>query len=159
MLINPKGRNGGYVLNLYYSEPAVAIINYTRNFKEFTMRKEDRDWMCSVYKHIIYPNRALKLLNCATWDKILYDRLKYIEDREIQTGNIHTVLVAHGVYIDLECNAYLFNFDWKTQIWNENIRVVPINEEFPVEYEYLSRFYAECAIRVIKIQQFIKKLG
>ena len=155
---DPTGVDRKHIIHKYYNEPIVSMRRYIVDIKEYTVRKEDRDWMCSIYKHIIHPNKELKLVSCNSWGLILYSKLNYIENREIQTNNKHTVLVAHKVYIDLECNAYLFNFDWKTQVWHENIRVVPINEEFPVEYEYLSRFYAEKAIRLTKIHYYNKEL-
>jgi len=157
-LIDPTGVDRKYIIHNYYNEPCVIMKRYIVDIKEYTVRQEDREWLCSIYKHIIHPNRELKLVSCNSWNLVLYHKLNYIEDREIQTGNMHTVLVLRGVYIDLECNAYLFNFDWKTQVWNENIRVVPINEHFPVEYEFLRRFYAEKAIKLTKIHYYNKEL-
>jgi hypothetical protein len=145
--IDFTGRDASFITEKYYNKPAIKIVKYRRTEREFVVRQEDMEWMSKVYESIIQPNRGLKLLTCTAWDTILYHKFCYIGKREIQTNNRHTVLVAHKVYIDLECNAYLYNFDWKTQVWNENIRVIPINKRFIVRYDLLQSFYAEKALK------------
>jgi hypothetical protein len=145
--IDFTGRDTSFITEKYYDKPALKIVKYRQTGIEFVVRQEDMEWMSKVYESIIQPNRGLKLLTCTAWDTILYHKFCYIVNREIQTNNKHTVLVAHKVYIDLECNAYLYNFDWKTQVWNENIRVIPINKRFIVRYDLLQSFYAEKALK------------
>ena len=157
--IDPVLYTKGWLIDKYYREPAYKMITYTRNAKEFDMRQEDKQWLRDIYEHIVFPLRDLRLLNCTSWEQILYHKLNYVENKEVHTGKMHTVVVAYGVYLDLECNAYLFNFDWKTQSWNENIRVVAINDRFPVRYDLLSAFYAEKALRTTKIHYYHKELS
>ena len=116
------------------------------------LKKEDSEWLKKVYEFIIYPNRNHRLLNCSSWDKLIYTRLGYINNKEIQTNETHTVCVVEGVYIDLECNSYLLNFDWKTSSWNDNIKIIPINDKFPIEYYFLHNFYRNKASKVSTIR-------
>ena len=50
---------------------------------------------------------------CTETSYTVYMTLKHIADEcYILSNNVHSVCYFNGILIDVECNAYIYNFDW-----------------------------------------------
>lgn len=120
-------------------------------------------WLQLLYeRHVLYEHepkfREAKTiaLHCNHWSYLLYHSLSS-KNRVIKYNNDHSVCVVNGIHIDLECNAFIKNFNWDITHKLDNAIIAPINPLFAVKDYLLERFYRSNSLKTIKIEVYYYK--
>lgn len=113
------------------------------------MTDTEIQWLKDVYKHYIMTGRASlpgkgfsRPLHCDHWGNLIYLKVKAKFSKEILSHSTHSVCAVDGVLVDLELNAFIEDFDWKTRAIDSKVRFKPINPEFPVLRDEIFRYYS-----------------
>lgn len=121
------------------------------------MTREELDWLELLYeRHVLYEHepkfQAAKALalHCTHWSYLLYHTLSDA-DKSIWYNNEHTVCVVNGIHIDMECNAFIKDLDWKHNFDTSRAKLVQIHPRHPIKHHLLSMFYRSPAIGCYKL--------
>lgn len=104
-------------------------------------------WLSDLYEHYVIPGRAAgsTALHCDHWAKILFMELRAKQDKKILSNEDHSVLSIDGVYVDLELNAYIKDFNWGTVSIDSSVIYFPINSKFVVQRDQMFQYYSKPA--------------
>jgi len=123
------------------------------------MTNRKLQWLKFLYeRHVLHEHRPEILadkdnkvaLNCTHWAYLLYHTL-HAKNKVIKRSSIHSVCVIDNIHIDLECNAFIKNFDWDNCSNLENAIIVPINPDFTVKHHLIKKFYSSKCEYTFKI--------
>jgi len=105
-------------------------------------------WLRDIYEYYIIPGRerASTALHCDHWNKLLYVYLKSKHNKEILSNESHSVLSLDGMYIDIELNAFIVDFNWKTCSIDSTAVFLPIHPRFMVQRDQIFKFYSKPAL-------------
>ena len=124
------------------------------------MTQQELQWLELLYeRHVLYEHepkfQATKTtaLNCTHWAYLLYHSLSG-KNKVIKYNNDHSVCVINGIYIDMECNAFIKNFDWDSGYSLENAVLAPIHPIYAVKHHLLKKFYRSNSLKTVKIEVF-----
>jgi len=114
------------------------------------MTQQELQWLRELYKNYIIPGRAYgsNAMHCDHWTKLLYLDLKSKHNKEILSNESHSVLSLDGMYIDIELNAFIVDFDWKTRSIDSTAVFKPINPDFKVLRDQIFKYYSKPATQV-----------
>jgi hypothetical protein len=111
------------------------------------MTKEELQWLSEIYEYYILPARTVgkSSLNCSHWSRLLFMNLKSSSNKIILENKKHSVLLLEGVYIDVEFNAFIVGFDWKSTAITDQAKIVRICSKYPPETSQIYKFYSSPA--------------
>jgi len=111
------------------------------------MTQQELQWLRELYKNYIIPGKACgsNAMHCDHWSKILYLDLRAKQYKEILSNDDHACLSIDGMYIDLEFNAFIVDFDWKTRSIDSTAIFKPINPDFKVLRDQIFKYYSKPA--------------
>ena len=112
------------------------------------MNKEYLDWLASLYEYYVLPGRRAgqQSLNCHSWSRLAFLKISvFIKEKTILSNEIHSALFLDGVYIDVEFNAFITGFDWKSTAITDQARIVPICSKYSPEIDQIYKFYSSPA--------------
>jgi hypothetical protein len=111
------------------------------------MTKQELQWLKDIYEYYIIPgkNHLSVPLHCGHWSKLLYLHLKSKYCKEILINKSHSVLSLDGMYIDIELNAFIVDFNWKSKSIDSTAVVLPIHPAFLVLTEQIFDYYSKPA--------------
>lgn len=111
------------------------------------MTQQELQWLRELYKNYIISGRACNssAMHCDHWSKLLYLELKSKHCKEILINKSHSVLSLDGMYIDLELNAFIVDFDWKTRSIDSTAVILPIHPNFCVLTDQIFDYYSKPA--------------
>jgi hypothetical protein len=111
------------------------------------MTKQELQWLKDIYEHYIIPGRnpISRPLHCDHWSKLLYLHLESKYCKEILINKSHSVLSLDGMYIDLELNAFIVDFNWKTKSIDSTAVILPIHPNFCVLTDQIFDYYSKPA--------------
>ena len=111
------------------------------------MNNNDLEWLKDLYENYTMPGRVRSsgALHCDHWSKLLYLHLKSKQHKEILINNIHSVLSLDGMYIDLELNAFIVDFGWKSRSIDSTDVILPIHPAFSVLTDQIFDYYSKPA--------------
>lgn len=111
------------------------------------MTEQELQWLKDLYEYYVFPGRAAKTvaLHCDHWTKILFMELKSKREKTILTNDQHAVLSIDGVYIDLEFNAFIVDFDWPTRGIDSTVQYKPIHPNYAVLRDQIFKYYSSPA--------------
>jgi hypothetical protein len=110
------------------------------------MTNEELIWMREVYQCYIVPGAdKSNALHCSHWSNLLFTVLKANKYKIILSNDKHSCLFIDGVHVDLQYNAFIVGFDWKSTAITPEARIAPINPKFPPKKFEIYRFYAKPA--------------
>jgi hypothetical protein len=107
------------------------------------MNNNDLEWLKDLYENYIMPGRVRtsEALHCRHWSQLLYLNLQHKKDKEILSNDRHSCLSIDGLYIDLEYNAFIVDFDWKTKSIDSTAIIKPIHPKFVIYRDSIFKFY------------------
>jgi hypothetical protein len=111
------------------------------------MTQQELQWLKDICEYYIIPGRerTSTALHCDHWTKLLYLHLKSKRNKEILSNESHSVLSLDGMYIDIELNAFIVDFDWKTRSIDSTAVFKPINPDFKVLRDQIFKYYSKPA--------------
>ena len=111
------------------------------------MTQQELQWLKDIYEYyiIVGRNPISRPLHCDHWSKLLYLHLKSKQHKEILINNIHSVLSLDGMYIDLELNAFIVDFGWKSRSIDSTDVILPIHPAFSVLTDQIFDYYSKPA--------------
>lgn len=111
------------------------------------MTNNDLEWLKDLYEHYVVPGRerGSTAIHCDHWSKIIYLDLKSKKNKEILANDAHSCLSIDGIYIDLEFNAFIVDFDWKTRSIDSTAVFKPIHPKFMVRRDQIFKYYSKPA--------------
>lgn len=112
------------------------------------MNNNDLEWLKDLYENYTLPGRVRSsgALHCDHWSKLLYLHLKSKQHKEILSNDRHSCLSIDGLYIDLQFNAFIIDFDWKTKSIDSTAILKRIHPNFPVLRDQIFDYYSKPAI-------------
>ena len=87
-------------------------------------------------RHQFYPSS----LDCRDWAAIIANRLDPVM---VLQNSIHCCPLYRGVLIDITVNAYIKDFDWRTQ--TNPTDYTPIMSTISTRVDYIQKWYSEPA--------------
>lgn len=122
------------------------------------MTQQELQWLQLLYeRHVLYEHdpkfQSAKsvALHCTHWAYLLYHSLSG-KSKFIKYNNDHSVVVIDNIYIDMECNAFIKNFDWDNIYIMDNATLASIHPLFPIKHHLLSKFYRSTALKTLKLE-------
>lgn len=122
------------------------------------MTLQEMQWLQLLYeRHVLYEHepkfQAAKTnaLHCTHWAFLLYHSLSG-KNKFIKHNNDHSVCVIDGIYIDMECNAFIKNFNWDITHKLDNAILAPIHPLFAVKNHLLDKFYKSKCLKTVRIE-------
>lgn len=123
------------------------------------MTQQELQWLQLLYeRHVLYEHEpkfqaAKKLaLHCTHWAYLLYHALSD-KNKIIKSNDEHSVCVINGIYIDMECNSYIKNFDWDNSCDLSAATILPIHPLFPIKHHLLEKFYVSKCTATIRLHR------
>ena len=110
------------------------------------MTNEELIWMRQVYQWYIVPGAEnSNALHCSHWSNLLFTVLKANKYKIILSNEEHSCLFIDGVYVDLQYNAFIVGFDWKSTAITPEAIIKPINPKFSLKNSEIYRYYSKPA--------------
>ena len=79
-------------------------------------------------------------LDCRDWAAVIANRLDPVM---VLQSSTHVVPLYRGIIIDITCNVYIKEFDWRTQTNPTNY--TPIMSSISIRVDYIQKWYSERA--------------
>ena len=111
------------------------------------MTAEEKRWLEELYECYVLPGKehGSTAMQCTHWSRIAFVVLKSNIEKIILSNDKHSALFLDGVLIDIEFNAFIVGFDWKSTAITAGARIMPINSNYPPEYTQIQEFYSKPA--------------
>ena len=107
------------------------------------MTAEEKRWLEELYECYVLPGKehGSAAMHCTHWSRIAFVVLKSNVEKIILSNDKHSALFLDGVLIDIEFNAFIVGFDWKSTAITTGTKIMPINPKYPPEYAQIYKFY------------------
>jgi hypothetical protein len=111
------------------------------------MTAEEKRWLEELYECYVLPGKehGSTAMQCTHWSRIAFVILKSNVEKIILSNDKHSALFLDGVLIDIEFNAFIVGFDWKSTAITGDARIAPINYKYPPETSQIYKFYSSPA--------------
>lgn len=111
------------------------------------MTELEIQWLKDIYQYHITParNQGCSALHCDHWSKLLYLHLKSKRNKEILSNDTHSVLSIDGMYVDIEFNAYIVDFNWSQRAIDSTVCFKAINPDFAIRRDEIFHYYSKPA--------------
>jgi hypothetical protein len=110
------------------------------------MTAEELNWMRQVYQYYIVPgSEKSTALHCTHWTNLLFTELKANQYKIILSNDEHSCLFIDGVHVDLQYNAFIVGFDWKSTAITPEAIIKPINPKFSPKNFEIYKYYSKPA--------------